>query len=309
VGKFSAIELRNLLAGKVASASPSIGELEESLSGSASPKDLDTVFQLIYLRFTAPRADPTVFANMAAQLKAMLANAGATPNYAFSEALQTTLSQGHLRGRMASAETVDQWNLDKSLAFYKDRFADAGDFTFIFVGTFTPDVMRPLVEKYLASLPSTGRKETWKDVGMAPPKGVVEKTVKKGIEPQSQTAIVFTGPFQYDQAHRIAIRSLVSTLDTKLRETLREDLSGTYGVSVSPTYGKFPAAGRRAGEGDLQGNRSFAVQRADREAGERGPPGVPAGHGNQLQGQHLSPLADDREVPERRGPRRALHAA
>jgi zinc protease len=240
VGKFSAVELRNLLAGKVASASPSIGELEESLSGSASPKDLDTLFQLIYLRFTAPRADPTVFANMAAQRKAMLANAGATPSYAFGEALQTTLSQGHLRGRMASAETVDQWNLDKSLAFYKDRFADAGDFTFIFVGTFTPDVMKPLVEKYLASLPSTGRKETWKDVGMAPPKGVVEKTVKKGIEPQSQTAIVFTGPFQYDQARRIAIRSLVSTLDTKLRETLREDLSGTYGVSVSPTYGKFP---------------------------------------------------------------------
>jgi zinc protease len=137
-------------------------------------------------------------------------------------------------------ETIDQWNLDKSMAFYKDRFADAGDFTFIFVGTFAPDVMRPLVEKYLASLPATGRKETWKDVGMTPPKGVVEKTVRKGIEPQGAAAIVFTGPFQYDQAHRIAIRSLVSTLQTKLRETLREDLSGTYGVSVSPTYGKFP---------------------------------------------------------------------
>ncbi len=101
VGKFSAIDLRNLLAGKVASASPSIGELEESVSGTASPKDLETLFQLIYLRFTAPRADPTVFANMAAQQKAMLANARATPSYAFSEALQTTLSQDHLRGRMA----------------------------------------------------------------------------------------------------------------------------------------------------------------------------------------------------------------
>ena len=240
VGKFSAIDLRNLLAGKVALASPSIGELEEGLSGSASTKDLDTLFQLIYLRFTAPRADPTVVANMAAQQKAALANAKATPGYAFSEAIQSTVSQNHLRGRMPTAEMVDQWNLDKSMAFYRDRFADAGDFTFLFVGTFTPDVMRPLVEKYLASLPSTGRKETWKDVGMRPPNGVIEKIVKKGIEPQSQVAIVFTGPFQYDQVHRIAIRSLVSTLDTKLRETLREDLSGTYGVSVSPTYGKFP---------------------------------------------------------------------
>jgi zinc protease len=240
VGKFSAIDLRNLLAGKAAAVSASIGDLEEALSGTASPKDLETLFQLIYLRFTAPRADPTVFANMATQQKTMLTGAKSTPSYAFSDALQTTLSQDHLRGRMPTAEMVDQWNLDKSMAFYKDRFGDAGDFTFIFVGTFTPDVMRPLVERYLASLPSTGRKETWKDVGMVPPKGVVEKTVKKGIEPQSQTAIAFTGPFQYDQVRRIAIRSLVSTLQTKLRETLREDLSGTYGVSVSSTYGKFP---------------------------------------------------------------------
>jgi zinc protease len=101
--------------------------------------------------------------------------------------------------------------------------------------------MRPLVERYLASLPASGRPDTWKDVGMSPPKGVVEKAVRKGIEPQSQVSIVFSGPFVYDQPHRIAIRSLVSTLDTKLRETLREDLGGTYGVSVSPSYSKVPA--------------------------------------------------------------------
>jgi zinc protease len=240
VGKFSAVDLRNLLAGKVASASPYIGELAEGLTGSASPKDLETMFQLIYLRFTAPRADQTVFANTIAQGKAMLLNRQASPSTAFNDLYQITLSQNHLRGRPMTAETLDQWNLDKSMAFYKDRFADAGDFTFVFVGTFTPDTMKPFVEQYLASLPSSGRKETWRDVGMAPPRGVVEKMVKKGIEPKSQVSLVFTGPFQYDQTHRIAMRSLVSTLDTKLRETLREDLSGTYGVSVSSSYSKFP---------------------------------------------------------------------
>jgi zinc protease len=240
VGKFSAIDLRNLLTGKVASASPYISELAEGLTGSASPKDLDTMFQLIYLRVTAPRADPTVFANTTAQGKAMLANRAAIPNTAFNDLYQITMSQNHLRGRPMTVETIDQWNLEKSMAFYKDRFADAGDFTFVFVGTFTLDAMRPLVEQYLASLPSSGRKETWKDVGMPPPTGVVEKTVKKGIEPQSQVAVVFTGPFQYDQTHRIAMRSLVSTLQTKLRESLREDLSGTYGVSVTSSYSKFP---------------------------------------------------------------------
>jgi zinc protease len=241
VGKFSAVDLRNLLSGKAASVTPMIGDLEEGLSGSASPKDLETLFQLIYLRFTAPRADPTVVANMVTQMKTMLANQAAMPSFAFSEARQTTLWQNHLRARPMTLETLAQFDLDKSMAFYKDRFKDAGDFTFVFVGTFTPDALKPFVVQYLASLPSSGRQETWKDVGMVPVKGVVEKTVKKGIEPQSQVSIVFSGPFQYDQTRRVAIRSLVSMLQTRLREALREDLSGTYGVSVSPSYTKFPA--------------------------------------------------------------------
>jgi zinc protease len=135
---------------------------------------------------------------------------------------------------------IGEMNLEKSLAFYKDRFADASDFTFVFVGTFDLATMKPLVERYLGSLPSLGRKETWKNVGIRPPTGVVEKVVRKGLEPKSQAAIVFTGPFQYDQMHRIAIRALGSVLDTRLRETLREDLSGTYGVSASPNYTKVP---------------------------------------------------------------------
>jgi len=233
-------DLRNLLSGKAASVSPVIGELEEGLSGNASPNDLETMFQLIHLRFTAPRPDPTVVANMAAQMKAMLVNQAATPAFAFTEARQATLWQNHLRSRPLTVDTVSQWNLDKSMAFYKDRFADAGDFTFVFVGTFTPSALKPFVEQYLASLPSSGRKETWKDIGMAPATGVVEKTVNKGVEPQSQVSVVFSGPFQYDQTHRIAIRSLVSLLQTRLRETLREDLGGTYGVSVVPSYVKFP---------------------------------------------------------------------
>ena len=100
-----------------------------------------------------------------------------------------------------TAEMVDEMNLDKSLAFYKDRFADASDFTFVFVGSFSLDAMQPLVERYLASLPSLNRKETWKDTGIRPPTVVVQK-VEKGIEPQSRAAIVFTGPFTFDQPHR-----------------------------------------------------------------------------------------------------------
>jgi zinc protease len=240
LGKFNAIELRKVLSGKVASVRPYIGDLEEGLLGSASPKDLETMFQLIYLTFTEPRADATIFGVFTAQMKAMLANMKASPDYAFMEALQTTLSQNHYRERLMTPEIVDEMNLEKSFAFYKDRFADAGDFTFIFIGNIDLENIKPLVERYLGSLPSLRRKETWKDVGIEPPKGVVQKTVKKGIEPKSQTAVVFTGPFQYDRPHRTAIRALSVVLDTRLRNLLREELSGTYGVGVNASYEKIP---------------------------------------------------------------------
>ena len=240
IGTFSAIDLRKVMAGKIASVRAVIGETEEGLMGGGSPKDLEALFQLIYLTFTQPRADQDAFAAHVAQGKAVLANQQANPAWVFTEALQTTLSQNHPRARLMTPALLGEMNLEKSLAFYKDRFADASDFTFVFVGTFDLATMKPLVERYLGSLPSLGRKETWKNVGIRPPTGVVEKVVRKGLEPKSQAAIVFTGPFQYDQMHRIAIRALGSVLDTRLRETLREDLSGTYGVSASPNYTKVP---------------------------------------------------------------------
>ena len=240
VGKFSAIELRKVLAGKVATVLPLIGETDQGLTGSASPKDLDTMFQLIYLAFTEPRADQTIFGVLTSQTKAVLANQKASPEWAFNEALQTTLFQNHVRARPMTPEMVEEMNLEKSFTFYKDRFADASGFTFVFVGTLEVAAMKPLVERYLGSLPSLRRNETWKDVGMRTAKGVVQKTVKKGIEPKSQAGIMFSGPFQYDPAHRVAIRAMTLVLDTKLRETLREELSGTYGVSVAPAYSKVP---------------------------------------------------------------------
>jgi len=198
------------------------------------------MFQLIYMAFTQPRSDPAMFGVITTQMKTMLANRKNTPDYAFSEALSQIMSQGHIRGRTMSPELVDEMSLDKSMAFYKERMADASGFTFVFAGSFDLDTMKPLVERYLGGLPSAGRRETWKDVGMRLPKGVVEKTVEKGIEQKSRVALIFTGPFQYTQPNRVAIRAMASVLDNRLRETLREDLSGTYGVSVSASYNKSP---------------------------------------------------------------------
>jgi zinc protease len=199
------------------------------------------MFQLIYLAFTQPRPDPTAFGVQVAQTKTMLANQKAVPEMAFVEALSNTLSQNHVRRRMTTPETVDRWNLDQSVAFYKDRFADASDFTFVFVGSFTPETIKPLVERYLGALPALGRKETWKDVGVRYPTGVIERTIEKGIEPKSQTAIVFTGAFQYDQTQRVAIRALAQVLQSRLLETIREELGGTYSISAVQSYQRFPS--------------------------------------------------------------------
>ncbi len=240
VGKFNAIDLRKLLTGKVASASPFISELEEGLSGSSSRKDLETMFQLIYLRFTQPRADATAFGVQATSTRTLLANQTVVPEFAFFEALSTTRYQNHLRRRSSTSATVDEWNLDKSLSFYKERFADASDFTFFFVGSFDSASMKPLVERYLGALPSIRRKETWKDVGVKTPTGIVEKKVEKGVEPKSRAAIVFSGPFEFDQSRRVAIRAMSEILQTRLLEVIREELGGTYSITATFGYQKFP---------------------------------------------------------------------
>jgi len=242
LGRFDVIQLRNVLAGKAASVRAFVEDTEEGVIGGGSPKDLETVFQLIYLTFTQPRADPTVFGVITSQMKAMLASQQASPEWAFGEALRTTMAQNHIRARAMTPELVGEMDLQKSMAFYKDRFGDASDFTFVFAGSFDLDTIRPLVERYLGALPSLRRKETWKDVGIKTPRGVVEKTVRKGIEPKSQAAIVFTGPFPFDSRHEVVLDALSVVLETRLRERLREALSGTYGVQVAADAAKIPVA-------------------------------------------------------------------
>jgi zinc protease len=240
VGKFNAVDLRKFLTGKVAAATPFVSELDEGLSGSSSRKDLETMFQLIFLRFTQPRADAIAFGVQATQAKTLMANQAVEPEFAFFQALTNARYQNHLRRRLPTAADVDEWNLDKSLAFYKDRFADASDFTFVFVGSFDLETMKPLVERYLGALPSIHRKESWKDVGVRTPTGVVEKKVEKGTEPKSEAAIVFSGPFEWDQTHRVAFRAMSEVLQTRLLELIREELGGTYSITASPSYQKIP---------------------------------------------------------------------
>jgi len=239
-GEFSSVILDRMLTGKAVVVQPFINEIDEGLGGGSTPQDLETLFQLVYLRFTAPRADQDAFAALAAQAKGLLANQQASPDVVFNQTVDAALSGSNPRRAPETPASVDRWNLARSLAFYKARFADASRFTFIFVGSFTPETIKPFVETYVASLPAAKGRETFRDLGIAPPTTVVEKTIQQGIAPKSQVAIVFSGPFQYDPEHRLALRTMTMLLQSRLFDTIRQELGGTYSITAIPDASRAP---------------------------------------------------------------------
>lgn len=242
VGRFSAVDLGKALAGTTAQVTPIIGLTDEGVSGSAAPADLPVFFQLLWLYLTEPRADSGAFRAFTAQVREVLQNRGSSPEAAFSDTLQATLAQYHPLSRPLTADRLGELDLGEALAFYRDRFADAGRFTWIIVGRVDPDSLRPLVEQWIGGLPAPEREDGWRDLGMRRPDGVVERRVYRGIEPQARTAIVLHGPMEYTREQRFALDALREVLDVRLRDVVREALGGTYGVSVGASSSERPRA-------------------------------------------------------------------
>ncbi|WP_412061402.1 M16 family metallopeptidase [Rubrivirga sp. IMCC45206] len=238
VGAFDQVALGKKLTGQIVQVRPTIGSDTEGFSGRAAPADLETLFQLVHLYVTAPRRDEAAFQASQAQTRGFLANQVTTPRVAFSDTLSQTLNGYHPRSRTLSQylADLDRADLDQAFAFYQERFADVSDFTFVLVGAFEPEAVRPFVETYLASLPGGGRDEEAREVVMTPPPGVVEKTVRAGVEPQAQVAVVFHGTMDADDREdRVRVAAVADVLSKALREELREDRGGVYGVSVRPS--------------------------------------------------------------------------
>jgi zinc protease len=229
---YGPIELAKKLSGKAVSVQPFISSLTEGFSASASPEDLETMFQLIYLFGTAPQADSITFASSISRLQSFLSNRASSPAAAFTDTLSATLSQYNFRTRPLSPALLSEVSLDDGYSFYRDRFSDFSDFTFYLVGAFDVESITPYIETYIASLPAASRVETARDTGIRSPSDIQTRSVYKGIEPKSQVAIVFSGPAEWSLPERRRLFLLKSVVDMRLRELLREDLGGTYGVSV-----------------------------------------------------------------------------
>lgn len=242
VAAFDAIELQKKLAGKRANVSATIGSLSEDIDALGSPRDLETMLQLVYLKVTAPRRDEAAFDALRAQYLPILANRDNVPEQVFQDTVILTMQQNHPRAQPLTAEVLRGARYDRAFSIFRDRFADASDFTFVIVGAVDLDSVRPLVAHWLGALPATGRRETWRDVQMDPPGGVIEKRVRKGVEPKAQTLAFFTGEATYDPASRYAMRSLGDLLEMKLLDNLREALGGTYSVNAGGALSKYPKA-------------------------------------------------------------------
>ncbi|MEM1182143.1 MAG: insulinase family protein [Acidobacteriota bacterium] len=240
LGSFSAIELQKALAGKVASAAPSLSELTEGIDGGASPEDLETALQLVYLWFTEPRLDLDAYENLIGRMGAMVENRLKNPGTAFGDKLGEVLSSDHPRRRPLNAERLGEIDPQRALEIYRERFADASDFTFVMVGNFELDGVRPLIETYLGGLPSTGREETWRDVGVVRPEGVVRFQVEKGLEPKSSVNLIFHGEADWVREERFAMRALSRVMEIRLTDLVREELGATYTIGVSGSIGRWP---------------------------------------------------------------------
>jgi zinc protease len=239
-GDHDPIALRKVLAGKVASAGTNLWELYQGVDGSARPRDLETALQLAYLKITAPRKDDRAFHAWKQDQLDWVRNRTLMPEVMFGDEMTAVQTNKHLRRLPATTAMIESVNHDKALAIYKERFADAAGFTFLFVGNIDPGKLLPLVETYLGSLPSKGRKETWKDIKIKYPTAKVTKEIKAGTEPKSFVSLTMGSLEKWTLDGERDARILSMVLRIRMREVLREDMGGVYGVSIGAWVSREP---------------------------------------------------------------------
>jgi zinc protease len=232
-GGHRAIDLPKLTAGKIASASPFISLSSHGIQGSSTPANIETALQLLHIKFTAPGDDPEAFALIQRQLQAAVVNRLSSPMAVFGDKLSEVNTMKHYTSRPLTVERIASLDRAAMVSFYKERFSNAADFTFFMVGAFKIDEALPLLTRYVAALPSTGKAVSrFKDVGISFPTGSERVRVEKGKEPKSETRLSFFADPPIEENEQTRVEAATEVLEIALRDILREELGETYGVSV-----------------------------------------------------------------------------
>jgi len=241
LGKFTKTDLKKVLSGKNVSMDFSVDTYNEEIAGKSNIKDVETALQLLYLNFTGVRKDQPAYSSFVTRTKGILTNFSSNPMVAFSDSIMSSMYMNNSRGRFICEKDMDAADYDTMLKLYTERFANAGKFVFTFVGNVKPEELKPLVELYIASLPSTTDKSTFNAKVMPVRKGKFNNNVIRPMEtPKATTGIIYSGKLKYTLENKIQLDALKQILDIVLTDKIREKLGGTYGVHVSTELEKTP---------------------------------------------------------------------
>jgi len=234
IGQFKSTELNKKLAGKQVGCGVSLGDNSESLSGSSTPKDLRTLFELIYLRFQDAPCDVDSYNNLLQSVRLQLANIDKDPSNAFSDSVKVTLYGRVPRLATIKAEDLDQADYEQIRQIYRQRFQSAGDFDFYFTGAFNTDSLRAFVEQYIAPLPGLKKREGYHDLNIRPLTGQRTNNFIREMEtPKANIVEVWTGDTPYSLKQGMVASALGSALDSRYLKSIREEGSMAYSVSAS----------------------------------------------------------------------------
>ncbi len=241
LGNFSTTDLNKVLAGKMVNVNASVSNLSESISGYSTPKDFETLMQLTYLTFTSPRKDENSFNSFLTRQKALLENRTSNPMAALQDSVSIAIYNNHPRITIPSATDLQKLDYDRILEIYKERFANAADFTFVFVGNIDIDKDLPLIEKYIGSLPANSKKENFIDRKLDTRKGFYKNVfTKEQPNPKATNLCVFSGKMKFTPKNDLHLSILSEVLTMEYTEKVREEEGGTYGVSVFSSLTKEP---------------------------------------------------------------------
>ncbi|WP_456379118.1 M16 family metallopeptidase [Lutibacter sp.] len=230
-------DLNKFMTGKIARVRPFISKFSEGMNGSSTPKDLETLFQLIHLNFTQLNKDKDAYNSYVLKQKGFLGNLLANPQFYFQDAFSKYQYKGYDRYTgFPTPEAFDKSNYDLAYEIYQQKFSNAGDFYFYFVGNIDENKLKEFAEQYIASLPSTEKRENYKDDGFFPITGSHSKTFYKGNDPKSMVNIIYRGEATYNDKDGLAMKALGEIMSIKLVEKLREEASGVYSPRVSANF-------------------------------------------------------------------------
>ncbi len=238
---FSPTELQNVLAGKAVSVNTSIGLYSDSISGAAGAKDIETLLQLVYLRFSGVRRDDKLFQSYMGKQFELTKNIMSRPESLLQDTLAQTIYNNHPRApRVPRMEYLDQVSLDRAVDIFQSRFGSAKDFTFIFVGSMDVPTLKPLLAAYLGTLPADNIPTTYRDLGLRSTVGDVTKEIRKGTEAQSVVALNYSGDMPYSDAERLRLGALTEVMNIKINDVLREQLTLIYSGTMMGRLEKIP---------------------------------------------------------------------